>query len=293
MVAGTAAAVATALMTERSRPARVGLTPVFAEAAPREVTAVAPRPNITVEGVIDSAWEAVSQKLMTAILVGLGVIALAIAIPALSTFAAGFRTSHVIPVATFGPSEDLRAGSGVAGNWEESYTLAAPRAADLGAAVLAGITHQRNVDGLKIAAAAEELNRRAAAQSAAAASARTSQVRGAAVAPYTRGTASGYAAGTVLPARITIYGCTGPGGGFCGNMASGIRVFEGAAACSSNLPFGTRFTVSGDPSGRTYECLDRGHLSSTWVDIFFADTRTGMAWQSNLGTTKGEITIVN
>ena len=105
--------------------------------------------------------------------------------------------------------------------------------------------------------------------------------------------ASGIGVGTILPARVTIYGCTGPGGGFCGGMASGVRVFEGAAACSTNLPFGTKFRIHGDPTGRTYECLDRGHLSSTWVDIFFYNTSDGIRWQSLLGGTTSNIEIVN
>jgi hypothetical protein len=76
-------------------------------------------------------------------------------------------------------------------------------------------------------------------------------------------------------------------------MASGIAVFEGAAACSGDLPFGTKIRISGDPTGRVYECLDRGHLASTWVDVFFYDTRDGIAWQSLLGGTVTNIEIVN
>jgi hypothetical protein len=109
----------------------------------------------------------------------------------------------------------------------------------------------------------------------------------------TLGRASGYAPGTTLAARVTIYGCVGSGGGFCGGMASGIRVFEGAAACSSDMPFGTRFTIAGDPTGRTYECLDRGHLGSPWVDVFFYNTADGFAWAGALGGTHANITIVN
>ena len=106
-------------------------------------------------------------------------------------------------------------------------------------------------------------------------------------------TASGYAAGTVLTARITVYGCVGPGGGFCNNTASGIPVFEGAAACSADLPFGTKVRISGDPTGRTYECLDRGALAATWIDVFFYNTADGIAWQSLLGGTVTQIEIVN
>jgi hypothetical protein len=76
-------------------------------------------------------------------------------------------------------------------------------------------------------------------------------------------------------------------------MASGIQVFEGAAACSADLPFGTRIRINGDPTGRVYECLDRGHLANTWIDVFFYDTRDGIAWQSLLGGTVSNIEIVN
>jgi hypothetical protein len=136
-----------------------------------------------------------------------------------------------------------------------------------------------------------EAKRQADAQAAGAARAATA--RSAAGPPTTLGRASGYAVGTVLSARITIYGCTGPGGGFCGGMASGVRVFEGAAACSSDLPFGTRFRIHGDATGRVYECLDRGHLNSTWVDVFFNNTSEGIRWAGNLGGTRVPIEIVN
>jgi hypothetical protein len=102
--------------------------------------------------------------------------------------------------------------------------------------------------------------------------------------------------GTSLPAgtrianaRVTFYACIG--NGFCGNMASGAPVFEGAAACSSNLPFGTRFVITNDPSQRTFVCLDRGALAATWVDVWFYDAADGWAWQSGVGT-RSDITIV-
>lgn len=82
-------------------------------------------------------------------------------------------------------------------------------------------------------------------------------------------------------ARITFYSCVG--GGFCGNMSSGHRVHEGAAACSYDLPLGTRFTIASDPSGRVYQCLDRGMLSPTWIDVWFHDAASGWAWQSLVG----------
>lgn len=89
--------------------------------------------------------------------------------------------------------------------------------------------------------------------------------------------------GRIIPgARITFYTCVG--GGFCGNMSSGHPVHEGAAACGYDLPLGTRFTIAGDPSGRVYECLDRGLLSPTQVDVWFHDAASGWLWQSQVGS---------
>lgn len=90
------------------------------------------------------------------------------------------------------------------------------------------------------------------------------------------------AGGTRLNSTVTFYACVG--NGFCGNMANGQQAYEGAAACSTNLPFGTRFTIADDPSGRVFTCLDRGALSSTWVDVWFYDIADGWAWQSIVGT---------
>jgi hypothetical protein len=176
----------------------------------------------------------------------------------------------------------LRSASGVAGDWARSYSESQPSTQQLGAAVVAGAqVTQRWLDLRALLTIAQQ--REAQAREA---------TRAAAV-PYSVGDASGYAPGTVLEARITIYGCTGPGGGFCGHMSSGGTAFEGAAACSSNLPFGTRLTIDGDPTGRTYECLERGNLSATWIDVFFNDTTAGMAWQSQLGSTIANIHVVN
>ena len=89
--------------------------------------------------------------------------------------------------------------------------------------------------------------------------------------------------GTRIPgATVTFYACIG--NGFCGNMASGLQAFDGAAACSADLPFGTRFTIVSDSTGRVFECLDRGALASPWVDIWFYDVADGWAWQSLVGT---------
>jgi hypothetical protein len=181
----------------------------------------------------------------------------------------------------------MRAAAGIGGNWEESRTLAAPSAGMLGAALLAGIEDQHRWDVLKAMRTLADEKAAAAGDAEAAARVR------AAAPPYSMNAPSGLAAGTVMRARITIYGCTGPGGGFCNNMSSGGTVFEGAAACSSDLPFGTRLTIAGDPTGRVYECLDRGALPATWIDVYFENTGDGIAWASQLGGTSADITIVN
>lgn len=137
------------------------------------------------------------------------------------------------------------------------------------------ISTKRALDIWKAAIA--EVQRAEAAQ---ARSARVSPQAGAAITPGTR----------IANTFVTFYACVG--NGFCGNMANGQRVFAGAAACSNNLPFGTRFIIEGDPSARTYVCLDRGVPGPTWVDIWFYDVADGWAWQSALGRTRGEIVIV-
>jgi len=88
---------------------------------------------------------------------------------------------------------------------------------------------------------------------------------------------------------VTFYACIG--NGFCDIMYTGQPPFEGAAACSADLPFGTRFVINNDPTGRVFVCLDRGALAPTWVDIWFYDAADGWAWQSYVGTSS-DITIV-
>lgn len=99
------------------------------------------------------------------------------------------------------------------------------------------------------------------------------------------------APGTVVPGTtVTFYACIGSG--FCGLMANGQQVFDGAAACSYGMPFGTRFFINADPARRVYTCLDRGALSAPWVDIWFYDPADGWAWQAQVGSTSSAITIV-
>ena len=67
-------------------------------------------------------------------------------------------------------------------------------------------------------------------------------------------TATAEPEGTILEARITYFYCNqgaiaasiGDGGGWCGHMANGEIVHEGAAACSRDN-FGQRFRIVGDP----------------------------------------------
>ena len=87
--------------------------------------------------------------------------------------------------------------------------------------------------------------------------------------------------GKIDNVNLTFYDCLDQG--FCGTMKSGTKVYEGAAACSWNLPEGTKFRIVHDPTGRTYVCEDRGILDDTWVDIFFRDPKDGWKWQEAVG----------
>ena len=70
----------------------------------------------------------------------------------------------------------------------------------------------------------------------------------------------------------------GDGGGFCGVMASGQTVFEGAAACS-RANMGQRFRILGDPNARTYTCADTGSaVLGEHRDIFFHNSDDGYRW---------------
>ncbi len=167
--------------------------------------------------------------------------------------------------------------------------MSQPSAGDLGAAFIAARAEQQYQE---LVSALQTLNQQRIDGEKTAAAA--NMVAVAPGIPHSLGAASGYPPGSVIPAaRITIYGCAGPGGGFCGGMAGGGTVFEGAAACSYDLSFGTRFTIAGDPTGRVYECMDRGALPNTWIDVFFYNTEDGFAWASQLGSTRAAITIIN
>jgi hypothetical protein len=90
--------------------------------------------------------------------------------------------------------------------------------------------------------------------------------------------------------NITFYDCKEQG--FCGDMYNGRKVYQGAAACSWNLPIGTRFIIIGDTTRRTYTCEDRGLLDDTWVDVFWNNPRDGWKWQNLVGR-HGTIEIVS
>lgn len=87
--------------------------------------------------------------------------------------------------------------------------------------------------------------------------------------------------GRIQDVNITFYDCLDQG--FCGDMYNGEPVYEGAAACSWDLPIGARFVIPGDPTGRVYVCKDRGLLPDTWVDVFWYDPAEGWAWQAQVG----------
>jgi len=101
-------------------------------------------------------------------------------------------------------------------------------------------------------------------------------------------------------ATISYYYCAqgsnaagiGDGGGFCGAMASGQTVYEGAAACAPGY-MGERFTIIGDPSGRTYTCADTGSaVAGEHRDIFFHNSDDAWAWWVQMGTNIATIEIV-
>lgn len=236
----------------------------------------------------------ITRRFAVAAALTAAVLALVAVLPAMMAFATSLGESEPL-AARQGPPSDLRSAASLSGGPEQAYNMAVPAADAVGAAVLAGTAEQERrtlIDTMQQVWVEQQAQAAAAPpRPVAAPVAASSSFAGGP--PATLNGVSGYAAGTILSARITVYGCTGPGGGFCGNMATGIRVFEGAAACSRDLPFGTRIRIIGDPTGRVYECLDRGALKTTWVDVFFNNTTEGIQWASLLGGTTADIEIVN
>jgi hypothetical protein len=95
------------------------------------------------------------------------------------------------------------------------------------------------------------------------------------------GKGSVFVKGLYLEVNVTFYDCVRQG--FCDEMYNGSKVYEGAAACSWDLPIGTKFYIVGDPTDRVYVCEDRGLLEDTWVDIFWHHPSDGRKWQKEVG----------
>lgn len=83
----------------------------------------------------------------------------------------------------------------------------------------------------------------------------------------------------------TIAASIGDGGGWCGAMANGEVVHQGAAACARSR-LGERFRIMGDPLGLTYECKDTGSaVHGHHRDIFFDLSDDGYRWIVEVGYT--------
>lgn len=110
----------------------------------------------------------------------------------------------------------------------------------------------------------------------------------------------GYNTVSYGPATITFYYCSsgarsgavGDGGGFCGYMANGQRVHEGAASCAAAY-MGQRFLIVGDPLNRVYTCEDTGGaVTASHRDIWFADSDAGGDWWRAVGQSAEILVIV-
>ena len=268
-LAGTAAAVSLALVNERSRTPRATLTPAFVDASPHYSSELAQ--DVRPESGLQSLPEFLLRRLGIATLLGAAVLLLAGSVPAAITAIASQSSLFANGRGGVRPAGGFAGGRGSGRQLGAVAYVGSSVGGDLGAALLAGIDEQRRWDNLALMLKVND-EKQAADAAAAAAATGGGRVR-AAAAPSTLNVPSGIGAGTVMAARITIYGCTGPGGGFCGGMSSGSPVFEGAAACSSNLPMGTRLRIEGDPTGRIYECLDRGMFPATWIDVYLRTRR--------------------
>jgi hypothetical protein len=277
MLATAAASVGVALANERT------LAPVFAEAAPyNQPVAIAPPPVLRITW-LGIAREFIARRVLTALAIGAAGVILAASVPAMTAVAstlragtAGDAPSHVALADLRGSPHSERALADAGDPGTPAFLYRSQQQIELEQSLVALAAYR---DWLAATTPASSTPARAVAAPAAA--------------PFSLNAASGFAPGTKLRARITIYGCYGPGGGFCHHMSAGGTPFPGAVACSDNLPFGTKLRITGDPTGRTYECLDRGRLTPTWIDVYFDDTTEGMAWQSSLGTTITDIEIVN
>lgn len=75
-----------------------------------------------------------------------------------------------------------------------------------------------------------------------------------------------------MTVRVTYYEWTGY------RMASGLWPYEGAAACSFDLPLGQWVELD----GVSLHCLDRGHLRPTHIDVFCASDEC-RTWVRGIG----------
>jgi len=87
-----------------------------------------------------------------------------------------------------------------------------------------------------------------------------------------------------IDVALTFFVCVGaPAGfddGYCGRMANGETVHDGAAACGYRFQIGDRFRIVGDSNARVYTCEDRGLGASLWIDVWFYDYASGRAWRN-------------
>ena len=72
--------------------------------------------------------------------------------------------------------------------------------------------------------------------------------------------------------RVTYYGPTG------NPTASGIWPYEGMAACSWEMPLGVWVRIE----ETLLRCLDRGHLTEPWVDVY-CETILCRHWVAGIG----------
>lgn len=295
LMANTAASVGAAVFNERGR-GRLAFVPVVAAAAPLPAAApIAVAPVLRAPSLLEVRLEPLRRRFGVAAGIGAGIVLLVALVPAITAMAStlgGGRAPAPAAASPYASEADHAAGELAAAKWQTLSTLRPPSTAEIWQLFAADQGRRWDVLRAMVGIAEQQAAADAAADvtSPTAAAARGWAPRAPA---YSLATASGLEPGTVLSARITIYGCTGPGGGFCDRMSNGGPPFAGAAACSEDLPYGTRLTIAGDPTGRVYECLDRGQLPATWIDVYFDDTADGIAWQSSLGGTAGSITIVN
>ena len=105
---------------------------------------------------------------------------------------------------------------------------------------------------------------------------------------------------TTVEATLSYYYCNqgsiaagiGDGGGWCGGMANGAIVHEGAAACARDK-LGQRFRIVGDPRDTTYTCTDTGSaVHGQHRDIWFDNSDDGYRWFAQVGR-NGRIEILS